>query len=153
MLIIRNAVFAALVAASSPALGQTSEDVRAAIEAGNSAYIAAMEKADARAFAEVYDAEGVRLVGGGEVVRGRAAIMDYFGSFFTRVGPVEVTLEMVEVWVVDDLAYESGRWSYAFTPPGDSRRTVGGRYVTVWRQQADGDWKIFADIGVPGTES
>jgi ketosteroid isomerase-like protein len=26
---------------------------------------------------------------------------------------------------------------------------LGGRYVTLWRRQPDGGWKIWADIGVP----
>ncbi len=26
-----------------------------------------------------------------------------------------------------------------------------GRYVTIWKEQASGGWKILADMGVPGT--
>ena len=29
--------------------------------------------------------------------------------------------------------------------------SFGGRYVTTWKRQSDGGWKIFADMGVPGT--
>jgi ketosteroid isomerase-like protein len=31
------------------------------------------------------------------------------------------------------------------------RERSGGKYVTVWRRQPAGDWKILADMGVPGT--
>lgn len=129
------------------------QEVRAAIDIGNKAYIDAMAEADARAFADVYDTDGRRLAGGGEVVRGRAAIADHIGSFFTRIGPVAASIETAEVWLVDDMAYETGRWSYTFTPPSDNRRTIGGRYVTIWRRQEDGSWKIYVDMSVPGTES
>ncbi len=135
-----------------PAQGQD-QDARTAIDSGNKAYIEAMANADARAFADVYDSDGRRLAGGGEVVRGRAAITDHIGAFFTRIGPVTATIETTEVWLVDDMAYETGRWTYTFTPPGDTRRTIGGRYVTVWRLQDDGNWKIYVDMSVPGTES
>ncbi len=148
----RSIAVIAMLVLSLPARAQD-EDARAAIDAGNKAYIEAMANADAAAFADVYDTDGRRLAGGGEVVRGRKAIMDHIGSFFTRIGPVSATIETAEVWLIDDVAYESGRWTYTFTPPGDNRRTIGGRYVTIWRLQKDGGWKIYADMSVPGTES
>ncbi|MCZ6917851.1 MAG: DUF4440 domain-containing protein [Gemmatimonadetes bacterium] len=125
--------------------------VRAAVDAGNACYIAAYAAADARALADVYDLRGARLGDNGVVVRGRAAITESVDNFLDRVGPVKVTIETVELWVVDDQAYETGKWSYTYTPSGESERTIGGRYVTTWKLQSDGGWKIFADMGVPGT--
>ena len=49
------------------------------------------------------------------------------------------------------MAYETGAWSYAYHPKGQQEQKIGGRYVTVWHRQADGSWKIWADMGVPGT--
>ncbi|NNE45521.1 MAG: SgcJ/EcaC family oxidoreductase [Rhodothermales bacterium] len=135
---------------SSPA--QAIEEVQSAIDVGNEGYMAAMANADARAFAAIFDTDGSRLSGGGDVVRGRHAITNQMGEFFTRVGPISATLETADLWVVDSLAYETGIWSYTFTPPGDTRRTIGGRYVTLWKRQVDDQWKIFAELGVPGTE-
>lgn len=138
------------------ALGQDGDahasEVHESIEAGNVAYIEAMANADARAFAALYDPEGARLSGGGEVVQGRKSIMDQIGGFFTRIGPVTATMETVDVWTIRDRAYETGRWTYTFTPPGDSRRTIGGHYVTIWKLQPDGSWKISVEMSVPGTE-
>ena len=142
-----------MAALLGPAHGQSAqEEPHEAISAGNAAYIEALGSANAPAFANVYDARGSRLAGGGEIVRGRGAIADYIGSFFTRIGPVEATIETADLWVIDELAYETGRWTYTFTPPGDNRRTIGGRYVNVWKQQESGGWKILVDMGVPGTE-
>ena len=33
---------------------------------------------------------------------------------------------------------------------GKAEQTIGGRYVTTWKRQADGGWKIKSDVGVPG---
>jgi uncharacterized protein (TIGR02246 family) len=145
-----------LLAFTAPAEGQTSSppnvaQARHAIDAGNAAYIAAFKHADARALSQVYDPKGARLNEGGQVVQGREAIADDVGKFVAKVGPVRVTLESKEVWLVEDTAYETGLWSYTFQPKGQAEQHIGGHYVTVWRRQPDAGWKILADMGVPGT--
>jgi len=156
---MRNVLFQTCLTASAVfvlfpvrSAGQVIEDVKDAIDAGNEAYMEALSIPDARAFTEIFDKQGYRLAGGGEVLKGRNAILNQMGEFFTRVGPVDAVIETEDMWVVDSLAHETGTWTYTFTPPGDARRTVGGRYVTTWRQQSDGSWKILMEMGVPGTE-
>jgi ketosteroid isomerase-like protein len=125
--------------------------VRQSIDAGNAAYIAAFKNADAKALSQVYDLRGARLNEAGVVVRGRKAIQDEVAKFVATVGPVRVTLETKEVWLIDDNAYETGLWSYTFQPQGKAEQHIGGHYVTVWKKQPHGGWKIWADMGVPGT--
>lgn len=67
------------------------------------------------------------------------------------VGPVRVTIETAAVWLVDDAAWDSGAWSYTFHPKGKPRPRLAGPDVTLWRRQADGGWRIWRDLGVPGT--
>jgi uncharacterized protein (TIGR02246 family) len=138
-----------LVAQSSHSSGRDS--ARRGIEAGNVAYIAAFKQGDAKALSQVYDPQGSRLNDSGVVVRGRKAITADVGKFIDQVGPVRVTLDSKEFWLIDDKAYETGIWAYNFTPKGKSEQHIGGHYVTVWKQQPDGGWKIWADMGVPGT--
>ena len=126
-------------------------DARRGIDRGNADYIAAFAKADADGVAEVYDADGVRLGDDGKVLRGRAAIAADVRRFLQAVGPVTVTLASARVWLVDNLAYETGDWSYTYTPTGKGRQRIGGKYVTTWVRQADGGWKIRSDLAVPGT--
>ena len=66
-------------------------------------------------------------------------------------GPCAVGLETAQVWLIDDTAYETGTWSYTYHPKNQQEQRIGGRYVTLWRRQPDGGWKIWADMGVPGT--
>jgi ketosteroid isomerase-like protein len=46
-----------------------------------------------------------------------------------------------------DIGYTLGHWETVLrTPVGDS--TLGrGHYVTLWRRQPDGTWKVALDIG------
>jgi uncharacterized protein (TIGR02246 family) len=145
-----------LLAIAVPVAAQTAPPVdvapvRRSIDAGNAAYIAAFKRADAKALAQVYDPEGARLNEGGVVVRGRTAIADDVGKFVGQVGPVRVTLDSKDLWLMGDTAYETGLWSYTFQPKGKAEQRIGGHYVTVWKRQPDGGWKILADMGVPGT--
>jgi len=137
------------MAQTYPSAERTS--VRRAIDAGNAAYIAAFKQADAKALSQVYDPQGSRLNEGGVVVRGQAAIIKDVGDFVSQVGPVRVALDSKEFWLIDDKAYETGVWSYTFQPKEKAEQQIGGHYVTVWRKQPDGGWKIWADMGVPGT--
>jgi uncharacterized protein (TIGR02246 family) len=145
-----------LLTVAAPLAAQTGQpaDVAAAsrgIDAGNAAYIAAFKRADANAVSQVYDQEGVRLNQGGVVVRGRNAIADDVRKFVGHVGPVRVTLDTKELWLVGNTAYETGVWSYNFQPKGQADQRIGGHYVTLWKRQPDGGWKIWADMGIPGT--
>src|SRR6266850_8508034 len=45
-----------------------------------------------------------------------------------------------------DLGYTTGPWEIRRTP--QDAPSAFGHYVTVWRKQADGTWKIAIDIGI-----
>ncbi len=46
-----------------------------------------------------------------------------------------------------DLAWSLGPWTYAMKKGGPV--LVNGHFLSIWRRQADGGWKVVADIGVP----
>jgi uncharacterized protein (TIGR02246 family) len=125
-------------------------EVRRAVDAGNAKYIANYANLDAAALAALYDQDGVRMAGKGKYARGRAAIEKRVSSFRRAVyGPTRVTIETEELWVVDDLAYESGKYTYTSTPTGERESPIGEHYVTIWKRERDGGRKIIADLGVP----
>jgi uncharacterized protein (TIGR02246 family) len=144
-------IFAGVVRAQAPAQSSVTDPaIRQAIDAGNAKYIDAFAKSDAGALAGLYDESGSRFSPKGVVVRGRPAIAESVAGFMKSVtGPIKVSIETQDLWVVDDVAYETGKYTYTFTPPGKSETQTGGHYVTIWKRQADGGWKIIADMGVP----
>lgn len=122
--------------------------VRQEIERQYAQYIKSFGEADAAGVADLYDENGARLSKGSKT-QGREAIKTDLESWFKRVGPVRVTVDIAALWVVDDVVYETGKWSYTYKPPGQDERTVGGRYFTIWKRQKDNVWKMFIDTGLP----
>ena len=47
-----------------------------------------------------------------------------------------------------DLGYTVGHWEAHFRNAQGAPGTSTGRYLTIWKQQADRSWKVVQDIGV-----
>lgn len=58
---------------------------------------------------------------------------------------------VAEVAASGDLGYTSGPWRY--TVKGDAKPSSFGRYLTVWKKQADSHWKVLIDHGISHTET
>ncbi|WP_133162307.1 YybH family protein [Hyphococcus luteus] len=133
--------FIALCAAS-PALAGPVEDMMAADRA-----FADMAKAEGvpAAFA-AYAAEDVRMFPEGvQPYAGRDALIERFSAWpdgaHLSWAPVEGMASGS-----GDFGFTWGRFVY--TAEGDAGPVEQhGKYVSVWRKTADGDWKFVADIG------
>jgi ketosteroid isomerase-like protein len=89
---------------------------------------------------------GVMVIPGRNVV-GRSAIRDLMAP---ELGDTTVSLTWrpvsVEVSPGGDVGYTIGRWDR--TSHVDASAPVRhGSYVTIWRKQGDGTWKVVLDIG------
>ena len=123
---------------------------RKAIDAGNAEWIAGWKAGDADKMASLFDNDGKQFGPKGEVIRGRKAVHDRFAQRFKANGPaLDFTITTLEVWLVDDLAWESGNFTGKVQPKGKDVISFSGKYVTIWKHQRDGTWKIWVDFGVP----
>jgi uncharacterized protein (TIGR02246 family) len=99
--------------------------------------------------AAIFAEDGVWLVGGGMLVKGREQITTRLKTAMQGLDPgVNVIVTTTDVWLDGDTAYETGKYKYIFTEKGKAG-TYEGRYVTCWKRQADGSWKLSMDMGVP----
>jgi ketosteroid isomerase-like protein len=73
---------------------------------------------------------------------------DAIKSYILTEGTVsDFKIEMLEIEGRGDLAYVRGTYSMAVTLPGASEPTKNtGKYIEIWRKQADGTWKVIRDI-------
>ena len=57
---------------------------------------------------------------------------------------------MAEIAASGDLGYTSGPWRYIVK--GDAKPSAFGHYLTVWKKQPDGHWKVLIDHGTSHAE-
>ena len=86
------------------------------------------------------------------VARGKNAVSKAWLPFFTdRTLFLKWHPTQAEVSSSGDLGYSIGDYERIGKDASGYPATVTGNYVSIWRKQPDGRWKIVLDIGTPGT--
>lgn len=131
---------------------QDPDAVRAAIEGNLVQFSAAMKRADAGAIASMFTEDGQYVVAATKgFTTGRTAIEELFAARFkaAKVLDVTITTVSVSVQVEGDMAYETGTNRVTFQAGDAPPVTRTGRYLTVWKRQQDGVWRIRVDAIIP----
>jgi len=124
-------------------------EVREAIDRGNAQWVDAWDKGDASRIAALFVPDGVLLGRNGKVFKGPKQIFERQKTVVESASKgVKTTVTTVDLWLDGDTAYETGKYSYEYQENGQPV-TEQGRYVTIWKRQTDGSWKIISDMGVP----
>lgn len=143
------ALLAGSIATVVAATEQEESDVRRAIDKGNAQWSEGWAKGDAAMVAAIFADDGVQLGGNGKIFKGPQQISEHQKAAMQSVDPgVKVTVTTVTVWLDGDTAYETGKYKYEYKAKGKSAIDEG-RYVTIWKRQKDGSWKLAMDMGVP----
>lgn len=147
-------ICAASVACQPGAAGLSDQDKAAIRKANDDAVnLATAAKPDWAAYVKLFYAEDATILAANTPpVRGHAAIQ----AMMESLPPLsEFKLETIDLDGRADVAYERGAWSMTMNPPGAPPVTDKGKYVVVWKKQADGTWKasydsFSSDLPVPG---
>ena len=120
-----------------------------AIAKANSDFIAAMKTGDATVIAAPYTDRAVFIALDGTCTQGQTEIEKMYQARFKRSGVAALTKINSKRLVVDgDLAYESGYGEIQSLKEG-KLSVNGGRFLTVWQRQVDGEWRILRNIVLP----
>ena len=149
--------FTAAVFALVSSTAVYAHDVTADVEAAKRAIkIADLELAKAVAdrslesFVALVDNDAIFF--GRDISRGRDAVAKAWLPFFTdrnlflKWHPTEVHVSSSA-----DLGYSIGEYERIGKDASGNPATATGNYVSIWRKQPDGRWKVVLDIGTPGT--
>ena len=127
-------------------------EVRQAIEKGNAQWIKAWDKADASLLAQLFAEDGVLLGRNGKVFKGPKQILERFKVVMGSGKGVKATVTTADLWLDGNTAYETGKYTYKLPLQEEGQSaTEEGYYVTIWKRQSDGSWKIIVDMGIPKT--
>ena len=131
---------------SVPAFAEPgSVDQLLAVDRDFAAYAGAHGTAAAfRAFMEPTDS---RQFNAGEPVRGAEAIYQAEGADKPSKGKLDWSPAEAFAGKAGDMGVTWGHWRYTSVDP--AQKAITGRYVTVWRKDAEGHWKGLIDIGNP----
>ena len=105
----------------------------------------AMAKDAGRLVDAFYAEDAVVLPPNQQPVAGKAQIRPFIQGMIDA-GLAEITLETTDVSGSGDVAYGVGKYRMTLHPAGADRIEDKGKYVVVYRRQADGSWKAVADI-------
>jgi hypothetical protein len=101
----------------------------------------------AAAFREFMEPTDSRAFEGGEPARGAEAIFQAHGGGKPEPGKLSWSPDEAFAGRAADMGVTWGHWRY--TPVDPAQKALTGRYVTVWRKDAEGRWKGLIDIGAP----
>lgn len=139
-------LMATLLAACNP---PNLEQERQALLAADIAFAEDVAQGGAEAWTSHFAPDG-RMFGSDGWVTGRNAIMEYAGEMFAdETAQLSWTPEVAEVAYYGDMGYTIGTYEFVQGDPEGDFVRMNGTYVTIWRKQNDGSWKVAVDIGNP----
>lgn len=88
--------------------------------------------------------------GAGTWLEGKAAVLERWGGMMKNPN-LTLTWEPRLATISPDgkLGYTSGRSEWILKKEDGSSETSHGMYVTIWRKERDGRWRVILDIGQP----
>jgi ketosteroid isomerase-like protein len=103
----------------------------------------AQSVSDIDVFMSYWAPDATAYLSGMPALRGTDAIRKGFGDMISAPGvSLSWTPERAEVSISGDVGYTTGTYEITATSTKDS-----GKYVTIWRKQPEGTWKVVEDIG------
>ena len=120
--------------------------VRQAIDASVARSTAAIKAGDAAAVAQEYASDAHLLTANAPAMVGHDAITEGVRGWLSSMKVTDMTTNTTDVMVSGDLAVSTGTYTMSMQIPNGPKIDDKGKFVTVWKRQSDGSWKIVRDI-------
>jgi ketosteroid isomerase-like protein len=121
---------------------------RAALLAADRAFDSTVAARGLEGWVSFFGDSGQQIDRHGDFVIGPAAVRDHMRGLLTdSTRSLRWTPDHAEASADLTLGYTWGRWMLSVRDSAGSRAVGQGRYLTVWRKQRDGSWKVEADVG------
>lgn len=141
-----------LVAACAPAPPTAAdlEALRHELMEADRAFDQAVQDRGAEGWVATFSDDGRMLLDGGPIVTGAEAIRDVMSILDDPAYSLRWEPLGAEVSASGDLGYTWGRYVRELRRESGETETAEGKYLTVWRRDPRGGWRVAADIGNSG---
>lgn len=131
------------LALATTAAAQPPQSAPAGVVKVRDAYIAAVQRGDAKAVAGLYTEDAIEMPPNEGMVKGRPAIEKFNAGQLTD-NAVTLALTPIEATATGDVAYDVGTYSQTITPKKGGAKPImdRGKYVVVLRRSADNTWRV-----------
>lgn len=112
-------------------------------------FAAAVAEGGAEVWAAWFDPQGAMIQPRAGEISGTASIRSAMAGLDEPGVSLEWEPYSADIAASGDLGYTVGRYTSRGPGEGDAEVVSHGLYVTIWRRQADGSWKVAMDLGNP----
>lgn len=83
-----------------------------------------------------------------DLIHGQAELRQFYSGMFARKDfQIEWAPVQADAAASGDLGYTIGKAKFRWTGQDGKPVNAAGKYLTVWKKQKDGSWKVAADLG------
>jgi len=134
-----------LVVSAGTAFGQERGKAEYALAATDAAWMKVYHAKDLAKSVAFCDELASMLVPNAPIATGKDAIAKAIESDFKN-DDIAWHVKKVGVAKSGDLGYTSGTTEMTFKDASGNTKSDKGKYLTVWKKQADGTWKVLVDM-------
>ncbi|MGB7730403.1 MAG: DUF4440 domain-containing protein [Candidatus Acidiferrum sp.] len=136
-----------LLVSTNAAFAQTETKNLDALRAADAAWLKTYEAKDVDKAVAFCDDEGSLLWPNAPKATGKKAIAKATASAFAIPDfKLEWQPDQVSVARSGELGYTSGTYTWTFKDASGKPASDKGKYLTVWKKQPDGSWKVLLDM-------
>jgi ketosteroid isomerase-like protein len=151
------ALLAVFLGCSSPAVSPPAVDVeaeKATLLERDRAFAQAAGRGNLDSLLVFWTDDATVMMAGSPAVEGKAAIRQMVTQSMAIPGfSITWTPEDAKVASSGDMGYTTGTNAVTMSDSAGKASTMRGRYITVWRKEADGKWRVTEDYATPGPAS
>jgi ketosteroid isomerase-like protein len=136
-----------LLIAGSAAFGQRNGKAEDALLAADEGWMKVYSAKDLEKSVAFCDEEASMLPPNAPIATGKDALTKLIGSAFA-IPDYTLSWHANKVGVAHsgELGYTSGTYNFSLKDPSGKTISDRGKYLTVWKKEADGSWKVLFDM-------
>ena len=109
-------------------------------------YSSSMISGDMDRWIALWDEDGIQMPQDTPMRQGKAAILREMKMGLQEVSYDAFAVDPEEATMEDRFGFSRGTFTYSFSrKAGGERNNRKGKYLTIFRRQPDGSWKIYRD--------